>query len=51
VILGTIVEYFSAHPPTSLEQVRVVLFDTPSLDAFEGAWRNLGLGKNHTPQK
>ena len=51
VILGTMVEFFSAHPPTSLEQVRVVLFDTASLDAFEGAWRNLGLGKDQTPQK
>jgi len=34
IILSTIEEFLEEHPDTSLEEVRVCLFDKPTLDAF-----------------
>ena len=38
LILSAIEEYF-AHHPSGIKLVRLVLFDTPTLDAFLGEWK------------
>ncbi len=39
VILDAIVTYFSAHPSTSLKEIRVTLIDTPSVLVFQAEFR------------
>jgi O-acetyl-ADP-ribose deacetylase (regulator of RNase III) len=41
VILGAIREYFAAHPDSALIQVRMVLIDQVSIEAFVEAWESL----------
>ncbi len=41
IILQTIKEYLQQHPEGSLEQVRICLYDQPTLQAFRAAWENL----------
>ncbi|RMG65694.1 MAG: macro domain-containing protein, partial [Calditrichaeota bacterium] len=38
IILNTITDFFRHHPDTSLEQVRVCLYDQPTLQAFVEAF-------------
>lgn len=43
LIMGAIRDYFAAQPASGLSQVRLTLFDTPTLSAFEEAWHE-GIG-------
>lgn len=43
VIFEAIEDYFSNKPETSLELVRLVLYDRPTLDAFAEVWEAHGL--------
>jgi len=45
LILRTIQTYFDAQPASGLRQVRLTLFDTPTLSAFEEAWQEEISGK------
>lgn len=45
LILGAIQDYFAAQPAFGLRQVRLTLFDTPTLSAFEEAWQEVISGK------
>jgi O-acetyl-ADP-ribose deacetylase (regulator of RNase III) len=40
VILGAIREYYAAHPDSALVQVRMVLIDQASIEAFVEAWES-----------
>jgi len=39
IILSTIESHFSNHPASGIRQVRIVLFDQPSVDIFLECWR------------
>jgi len=45
LIIGAIQAYFDAQPASGLKQVRLTLFDTPTLSAFEEAWQEVIGGK------
>jgi O-acetyl-ADP-ribose deacetylase (regulator of RNase III) len=45
LILHAIQAYFAAQPASGLKQVRLTLFDTPTLSAFEEAWQEAIGGK------
>jgi len=45
IILETILDFFQACPDSGIRQVRLVLFDSPTLDAFLDAWKAGGLGE------
>ncbi len=38
VVYQAIEEYFTAHPDTGLQQVRLALYDQPTIDAFLEVW-------------
>lgn len=38
VILATVQKYFASHPASTLQTVRLTLFDQPTLQAFLAAW-------------
>ena len=44
IILSTLQQAFAAQVAPNLKQVRLVLYDQPTLDAFLDAWRSKGLG-------
>ncbi|MFZ6026931.1 MAG: macro domain-containing protein [Chloroflexota bacterium] len=39
IMLSVIEGYFVENPTASLQQVRIVLFDRPTIEAFEKAWQ------------
>lgn len=41
VILGAIARYFSGKPDSGIALVRVMLYDTPTLEAFTAAWEQM----------
>lgn len=41
LILRAIQGYFTDQPVSNLRQVRLTLFDTPTLSAFEGVWQEV----------
>ena len=41
IILNTILEFYRTHPETTLEQVRVCLYDQPTLNAFLKAFEEI----------
>jgi O-acetyl-ADP-ribose deacetylase len=41
LIIGAIQAYFDAQPASGVRQVRLTLFDTPTLSAFEEAWQEV----------
>ncbi len=43
VILAAVLEYFQNNPASGLKQVRLTLFDQPTVEAFQQAWRNQGI--------
>lgn len=45
VIYQTIQGYFENNPASSLKQVRLTLFDQPTVQAFLQVWEQRGLGK------
>ncbi len=45
VIYQAILEYFDEHPDSGLEQVRLTLYDQPSVDTFLDVWKSMGLGE------
>lgn len=44
VILGAILDYFQGNPASRLRQVRLTLYDAPTLEAFRRAWQSKDLG-------
>lgn len=46
VIFTAIADYFSGNPDSSVELVRLTLYDQPTLDAFLEVWMARGLGKD-----
>jgi O-acetyl-ADP-ribose deacetylase (regulator of RNase III) len=44
VILKAILDYFAKNPTSTLNLVRLTLFDQPTIEAFLQAWDALGLG-------
>lgn len=44
LILAAIRDYLSQHPASGLRQIRLVMFDQPTLEAFQNAWEDKGLG-------
>jgi O-acetyl-ADP-ribose deacetylase len=45
VILSAIQAYLADHPQSTLQQVRLVLFDQPTLAAFQAAWGESGMDR------
>lgn len=43
VILDAIQDYFTQHPASGLRQVRLTLYDAPTVEAFEKVWDEKGL--------
>lgn len=43
LILPTVRAFLEEHPQSSLEQVRLTLYDQPTLDAFLQAWEEKGI--------
>ncbi len=43
VILDAIQNYFAENPTSGLRQVRLTLYDAPTVEAFEKVWREKGL--------
>jgi O-acetyl-ADP-ribose deacetylase (regulator of RNase III) len=46
VILDAIQDYFTQNTGSSLKQVRLTLFDQPTIEAFLAIWELKGLGEN-----
>ncbi len=46
IILSAIQDYMLQNPTSGLTQVRLTLFDQPTLDAFLTIWKEKGLGEN-----
>ena len=44
VILDGIKEYFAENPESGIEQVRITLYDQPTVDAFQKVWQEKDLG-------
>jgi O-acetyl-ADP-ribose deacetylase (regulator of RNase III) len=44
IILSAIRDYLTHNPTSSLKQVRLTLFDRPTIDAFMTVWKAKGLG-------
>lgn len=44
VIFQAVEDYFSKHPETHLERVRLVLYDQPTLEAFTKVWEDRRFG-------
>jgi O-acetyl-ADP-ribose deacetylase (regulator of RNase III) len=44
VMLETISQYFAQNPGGGLKQVRLTLYDAPTVQAFEKVWDEMGLG-------
>jgi O-acetyl-ADP-ribose deacetylase (regulator of RNase III) len=42
LILAAIRDYLGRHPASGLRQIRLVLFDQPTLNAFEQVWKEEG---------
>ncbi|MFH2103450.1 MAG: macro domain-containing protein [Chloroflexota bacterium] len=42
IILGSIQEYFTEHPSSNLQELRVVLYDQDTLTPFSQAWQKMG---------
>ncbi len=51
VILSAIQGYFAEHPASGIAQVRLTLFDQPTVDAFQGVWEEMGLSNKVTRNK
>ncbi|HZD57069.1 MAG TPA: macro domain-containing protein [Anaerolineales bacterium] len=45
VILKSIQDYFAASPDSGLKQVRLTLYDQPTVDAFLKIWKSMHLGE------
>jgi len=43
VMMAAIQAYLADHPQSTLQQVRLVLYDPPTLEAFTAAWEEMGL--------
>jgi O-acetyl-ADP-ribose deacetylase (regulator of RNase III) len=46
IIFSTVEEYFQHQPDSGLVEVRVTLYDQPTLDVFHRAWESIGFGKS-----
>jgi O-acetyl-ADP-ribose deacetylase (regulator of RNase III) len=44
LILAAIQDYLRQNPASGLKQIRLVLYDQPTLEAFQNAWKDIGLG-------
>jgi O-acetyl-ADP-ribose deacetylase (regulator of RNase III) len=46
LILKSVQDYFAANPASGLKQVRLTLYDQPTLDAFLQVWKSMNLGED-----
>jgi O-acetyl-ADP-ribose deacetylase (regulator of RNase III) len=44
-IFSSIEDYFAGNPASTIRYVRIILFDSPTMDAFMKIWRDKGWGK------
>ncbi len=51
VIFGAILSYFTENPASGLTQVRMTLFDMPSVEAFRTVWEKMELVNKDTSDR
>lgn len=47
ILLKNIIEYLESNPQSSLEEVRICLFDNPTLEAFKQAYQKIAKKSSH----